>query len=136
MRRILMIGLTLLAISAGLSTAQVGLKSATVLQTSTTATGQPIQFPQSRSQFTGVTLEIAPGGQVGRHRHPVPNFVYVLEGEITIEADDHPARAYKAGEAFAESVNTWHNGYNRGSAPTKILVVFAGEEGQPVTVRP
>jgi quercetin dioxygenase-like cupin family protein len=62
--------------------------------------------------------------------------VYVLEGEIAIEADDNPARTYKAGDAFAESVNTWHNGYNRGSVPTKILVVFAGEEGQPVTVRP
>lgn len=136
MKRTLMIAFALLAALASLATAQVGLKAVTVLQTSTTATGQPIQFPQSRNQFTGVILEIAPGGQVGRHRHPAPNFVYVLEGEITIEADGHPARTYRAGEAFAESINTWHNGYNRGSVPTKVLVVFAGEEGQPVTVRP
>ncbi len=136
MRRTLIIALALVGAFASFTAAQVGLKAVTVLQTSTTATGQPIQFPQSRNQFTGVILEIAPGGQVGRHRHPAPNFVYVLEGEITIEADDHPARMYRAGEAFAESINTWHNGYNRGSVPTKVLVVFAGEEGQPVTVRP
>ena len=116
--------------------AQVGMKATTVLQTTTTASGQPLQFPQSRSQFTGVVIELAPGGEVGRHMHPAPNFVYVLEGEITIEAEGHPARTYSAGQSFAESVNHWHNGFNRGSAPLKILVVFAGEEGKPVTVRP
>ncbi len=126
----------LMIAGSGLVWAQVGMKSTTVLQTTTTAVGQPIQFPQSRSQFTGVVIEIAPGGEVGRHMHPVPNFVYVLEGEITIEAEGHPARTYSPGQSFVESVNTWHNGINRGSAPLKILVVFAGEEGKPVTVRP
>jgi quercetin dioxygenase-like cupin family protein len=125
-----------LAVGVRLVGAQVGMRATTVLQTSTTALGQPLQFPQSRSQFTGVIIELAPGGEVGRHMHPVPNFVYVLEGEITIEAEGHPARAYAAGQSFAEGVNHWHNGINRGSGPVKILVVFAGEEGKPVTVRP
>lgn len=120
----------------GLVWAQVGMNASTVLQTTTTAIGQPLQFPQARSQFTGVVIELAPGGEVGRHMHPVPNFVYVLQGEISIEAEGHPARSYSAGQSFVESVNTWHNGLNRGSAPLKILVVFAGEEGKPVTVRP
>jgi len=120
----------------GLVWAQVGMRSTTTLQTTVTAIGQPLQFPQSRSQFTGVVIELAPGGEVGRHMHPVPNFVYVLEGEIAIEAEGHPVRTYSAGQSFVESVNTWHNGLNRGSAPLRILVVFAGEEGRPVTVRP
>lgn len=120
----------------GVVWAQVGMRATTALQTSTTAIGQPLQFPLFRNQFTGVIIELAPGGQVGRHMHPVPNFVYVLEGAITIEADGHPARTYAAGEAFAESVNTWHNGINRGTVPVKVLVVFAGEEGRPVTIRP
>lgn len=125
-----------LAGGAGLVWAQVGMRATTVLQTTATAIGQPLQFPQSRSQFTGVIIELAPGGEVGRHMHPVPNFVYVLEGAITIEAEGHPARTYTAGDVFVESVNTWHNGLNRGSVPVKILVVFAGEEGKSVTVRP
>ncbi len=120
----------------GLVWAQVGMRATTALQTTTTAIGQPLQFPQSRSQFTGVIIELAPGGEVGRHMHPVPNFVYVLEGALTVEAEGYPARTYSAGEAFTESVNTWHNGLNRGSVPVKILVVFAGEEGKAVTVRP
>jgi quercetin dioxygenase-like cupin family protein len=123
-------------IASGIVWAQVGMKSTTVLQTSTTAIGQPIQFPPTRNQLVGVIIEIAPGGQVGRHLHPVPNFVYVLEGEITIEAEGHPVRIYASGQAFVESTNTWHDGFNRGTVPVKILVVFAAEEGKPVTVRP
>ena len=135
--RRLFVALALVLIAgSGLVWAQVGMKSTTILQTTVTAIGQPLQFPQSRSQFTGVVIELAPGGEVGRHMHPVPNFVYVLEGEITIEAEGHPVRTYSAGQSFVESVNTWHNGLNRGSAPLRILVVFAGEEGRPVTVRP
>ena len=121
---------------SGLAWAQVGMKSSTVLQTTTTAIGQPLQFPQTRNQFTGVVIELAPGGEVGRHMHPVPNFVYVLNGDITIEAEGHPARTYSAGQSFVESTNTWHNGINRGTTTVQILVVFAGEEGKPVTVRP
>jgi quercetin dioxygenase-like cupin family protein len=114
----------------------VGLRATTILQTTTTAIGQPIQFPLFRNQWTAVILEIAPGGRVGRHLHPVPNLVYVLEGEITIESDGHAVRTYRQGEAFAESFNHWHDGLNRGTTPIKVLVVFAGEEGKPVTVRP
>ncbi|MGQ0568867.1 MAG: cupin domain-containing protein [Armatimonadota bacterium] len=116
--------------------AQVGMQATTLLQTTTTAVGQTIQFPQGRNQFTGVVIELAPGGEVGRHMHPFPNYVYVLVGEITIETDGQSPRTYRPGETFAESVNTWHNGVNRGTQPVRILVVFAGEEGKAVTVRP
>lgn len=138
MRRLMLLIALALVLTAGTAIvrAQVGIRSTTVLQTTSTAVGQPLQFPLFRNQLTGVVIEIAPGGQVGRHMHPVPNFVYVLEGMLTIEAEGHPSRSYASGDAFVESVNTWHNGLNRGSTPVKILVVFAGEEGKPVTVRP
>jgi len=97
---------------------QAGAKITTVLQTTTTAQGQPLQFPLFRNQFLGVLFELAPGGRVGRHRHPVPNVVYVLEGQLTVEADGQPARAYRAGEAFSEG-DHWHDGINNGSVPMK-----------------
>jgi quercetin dioxygenase-like cupin family protein len=114
---------------------QTGLRTTTVLQTTTTAHGQALQFPSARAQFTGVLFELAPGGRVGRHRHPVPNVVYVMEGELTVEADGHPPRVYRAGEAFSEG-DHWHDGINNGSVPMKAWVVFAGTEGTAVTVRP
>ncbi|MGH2435815.1 MAG: cupin domain-containing protein [bacterium] len=115
---------------------QVGFQAAMLLQSNTTATGQPIQFPTFRNQITALRAELAPGGQTGRHMHPVPTFVYVLEGELSVEADGHGAKVYKAGDAFLESVNMWHNGINRAGTPTKFLVVFSGEEGKANLVRP
>jgi quercetin dioxygenase-like cupin family protein len=138
MRRISHVALALVLVvaAAGIVWAQTGMKAATLLQSTTTAVGQQIQFPQGRNQFTGVLIELAPGGEVGRHLHPFPNYVYVLNGQITIDIDGQPSRTYSAGESFVESTNTWHNGVNRGQVPVTILVVFAGEEGKPVTVRP
>ena len=115
---------------------QVGFQAAAVLQSSTTAGGQPVQFPLFRNQITALRAELAPGGQTGRHMHPVPTFVYVLEGELTVDADGHGTKVYKAGDAFLEVVNIWHNGINRTNAPTKFLVVFSGEEGKANLVRP
>jgi quercetin dioxygenase-like cupin family protein len=65
----------------------------------------------------------------------VPNVVYVMEGELTVEADGQPPRVYRAGEAFSEG-DHWHDGINNGTVPMKAWVVFAGTEGTPVTVRP
>jgi quercetin dioxygenase-like cupin family protein len=115
---------------------QVGFQAAMLLQSSTTAAGQPIQFPLFRNQITALRAELAPGGQTGRHMHPVPTFVYVLEGELTVEADGHGTKVYKAGDAFLEVVNNWHNGINRTNAAVKFLVVFSGEEGRANLVRP
>jgi len=68
--------------------------------------------------------------------HPVPSANYVLEGEVTIELDDHRQLTYRAGQAFVGAVQTWHNAFNRGTIPAKVLVVFAGQEGQLGTIFP
>ncbi len=50
--------------------------------------------------------------------------------------DGGPMHSYTAGDSFLEVLNTWHNGKNKGTAPAKILVVFAGVKGKPNLVRP
>ncbi len=117
-------------------TGPVGLTLTPILQTSTTFSGQPIRFPQSDNQIVAVLAEVAPGGQVGRHLHPNPLFVYILEGALTIEMEGHGAHTFSAGEGLAEVVNTWHNGRNLGDTPVKFLIVFAAQEGTPTIIRP
>ena len=117
-------------------TGPVGLTLTTIIQTETTMIGQPIRFPQTDGQITAVLAEVAPGGQVGRHLHPVPLFVYILEGTLTIDMEKHGVHAFKAGEGLAEIVHTWHNGRNLGDKPCKFLIVFAGQKGTPNLVRP
>ena len=68
--------------------------------------------------------------------HPVPTYVHVLEGTLTVEFEDGSRQTFKAGSGFLEVVNTWHNGKNLGEVPLRFLIVFAGEEGQPNLIRP
>ena len=117
-------------------TGPVGLTLTPILQTSTTFSGQPIRFPDGDNQFVAVLAEVAPGGQVGRHMHPNPLFVYMLEGALTIEMEGHGTHTFSAGEGLAEVVNTWHNGRNLGDTPVKFLIVFAAQDGTPTIIRP
>ena len=114
----------------------VGVKLTPVLEATATLTGQPIRFPQGDNQIVAVLAEVAPGGQVGRHMHPVPLFVYMLEGTLSIEMDGHGVHTFSAGQGFAEVVNTWHNGRNLTDKPVRFLIVFSGQKGVPNLIRP
>ena len=114
----------------------IGLTLTPILQTSTTFTEQPIRFPQGDNQLVAVMAEVAPGGQVGRHMHPNPLFVYILEGDLTIEMEGHGSHTFRSGDGLAEVVNTWHNGRNLGTTPVKFLIVFAAQSGTPTIIRP
>ena len=120
----------------GSALAQVGFRATPVFQGTRTAIGQEIQFPLFRNQIAALLVEIAPGGETGRHQHSAPTFVYVLEGTVTIDIEGHPQVVYTAGQGFLEVNNVWHNGRNLGTTPLKLLVVFSGEEGKPNLVRP
>ncbi len=137
MKRVTIVVLAATALVAIPCAAQVDFKAMPVLQTSATVAGTPLAYPVTKTpEITGLLLEIGPGGETGRHMHPYPTFVYLLEGSIVVEADGRPIHSYKAGDAFLEVQNTWHNGKNTGKVPAKILVVFAGVKGQPNLVRP
>ena len=112
-----------------------GFEAQPVLKTSETADGDPLAFPQTdKVEIVSVTGTIQPDGRTARHQHPVPVFVYVLEGSLEVQTEGKEARTYNVGSAFMESVNQWHQAFNKGDAPAKILVVFMGEQGKPTTV--
>ena len=115
---------------------QVGFTATPVFQGANTIADQPIQFPLFRNQVTAIRVEIAPGGETGRHQHPNPTLVYVLEGTLTVEVEGQAQKVLTAGNAYLEPVNHWHNGKNQGTTAFKALVVFLGEEGKANFVRP
>jgi quercetin dioxygenase-like cupin family protein len=57
-----------------------------------------------------------------------------MEGQLEVKTEGGEPRSYKAGEAFLESVDRWHQAFNNADSDTKILVVFIGEEGKPTTI--
>ena len=111
-----------------------GFSTQAVLKSSVTADGDPLQLPSGSPEIVSVIGTIEPGGRTPRHQHPVPVYVYVLEGELEVITEGGEPRVQKAGEAFLESVNRWHQAFNKSDKQTRILVVFIGEEGKPTTV--
>jgi quercetin dioxygenase-like cupin family protein len=65
----------------------------------------------------------------------VPLFGYVLAGTITVHFADGKKNVFHQGEAFAESVDTLHNGVNEGTEPVQLLVFVAGEKQVPFTIK-
>ena len=77
--------------------------------------------------------ELAPGAATGKHAHPTPRFVYVLEGAVTLEIEGKPPATYKAGEAFQESPNVVHNFRNASTTqPAKALGFQVATKDQPL----
>ncbi len=132
------IGLFILVVSLPLPlSAQTGFNAIPILTKSKTITGQTLRYPETKSpEISSVLVEIEPGGESGRHKHPVSPHIYVIQGAVTIEFDDGKQKRFPAGKAFLEAVDTWHNAKNLGDTPVKMLVVFFGEKGKKNMIRP
>ena len=117
--------------------AQVKFSATPILQSGATVVGASIAYPKTDSaELTAVRFDIGPGGETGRHMHPYPTLVYVLEGAIEVEMDGGMVHSYKAGDSFLMVVNTWTNAKNNAPMPAKVLVVYVGVHGKPNVVRP
>ncbi|OGP53535.1 MAG: hypothetical protein A2Y65_11985 [Deltaproteobacteria bacterium RBG_13_52_11] len=78
--------------------------------------------------------EIAPGGELGRHYHPGPEFFYILEGALTIEPDGKPPVTIKAGESWYGPAKYISNQKNASKTkPLKTITFMVVDKGQPLT---
>ena len=77
--------------------------------------------------------DIPPGAVTGRHFHPTPRFVYVLEGAVVLELDGKAPRTFRVGQAFVEMPGERHNFRNASATePAKALgFQYAGKD-QPL----
>jgi quercetin dioxygenase-like cupin family protein len=79
--------------------------------------------------------DIPPGAATGRHFHPTPRFVYVLEGAVVLELDGKSPQTFKTGQAFAETPNEIHNFRNASTTePAKALGFQYAGKGQPLQI--
>jgi quercetin dioxygenase-like cupin family protein len=81
------------------------------------------------------TADLAPGAQTGKHHHPTPRFVIVVEGSVVLEMEGKPPQTFKAGQAFQELPDVVHNFRNASTTETAkaIGIQYAGK-GQPLQV--
>jgi quercetin dioxygenase-like cupin family protein len=80
-----------------------------------------------------LTVTYPPGGASPPHRHDAQVFVYVLEGELTMQVRGSPAVTLRAGQTFYESPDDIHQVSANASntAPAKFLVVSIKDKAKP-----
>ncbi len=77
--------------------------------------------------------DFIPGGVLGRHFHPGPELIYVLEGALTLEQDGHPPVTLKVGDSAHLAHKHIHKAKNANTTgQAKVLVFLVGEKGQPI----
>ena len=116
------------------ATAAAGVSRAEVLATGTNVVGAPIAYPTGAAMVTAEMVTFEPEGQTALHQHPVPSFVYVLEGELEVRIEGKEPMRFTPGQAFVEPQDTDLQAFNVADGPTKVLVVYSGAEGGKNTV--
>ncbi len=97
---------------------------------STTVMGEDVAYPVTgKPVLTSAVIIMAPGQSTHVHRHGAPLFVYVLEGEVTVDYGDRGKRVFKQGESLIEAMNVRHFGTNSGSGTLRLLTLYMGAEG-------
>ena len=98
-----------------------------LLSTGTSVIGETIRYPKAgRAHVTAAIVTLAPGGRTIMHKHGVPLFAYILDGELTVDYGKHGKRTYLKGQTFMEAMHTPHVGINTGSEPVRLLAVYMG----------
>jgi quercetin dioxygenase-like cupin family protein len=77
--------------------------------------------------------DFIPSGVLGRHFHPGPELIYVLEGALILEQDGHAPVTLKVGDTAYLPHKHIHKAQNPSTTgPAKVLVFLVGEKGQPI----
>ena len=100
-------------------------------KTTTNMVGEPITLPTGAAEVTTEMVTFEPGGYTSLHQHPVPSWVYVLEGELEVRVEGQEPMRFTPGQVFVEPQNATMQAFNVAEGPTKLLVVSIGAEGQP-----
>ena len=82
-----------------------------------------------------LTVEYPPGGASLPHRHNAQVFVYVLQGEVTMQVAGSPAVTLRQGQTFYEGPTDVHvvSANASKTAPAKILVFIVKDKGASVS---
>ena len=91
-------------------------------------------YSEGQPEVTVAKITIPAGMALPLHEHPYMTAGVIIEGTIEVRTDSGDTHIARAGDAVIELVNQAHGGANIGDEDAVILVVYAGVEGEPVTV--
>lgn len=111
------------------------IKIETLLKTDTTSIGQRILYPNFKDDEVTISkVTIPPEKSTGWHRHEIPVFAYVLQGTLTVDFENHKTLQFSENSSFAEVMNTFHNGTNKGKEDVVLIAFYMGGKGEKLSV--
>lgn len=126
MLRKILIGLSIVVVTAGAAAAQTAAPAGGIKRTPL----QDVKFPAGYHIVT-VVAEIGPNQLAGRHTHPGVDTGYVLDGEATLLVEGQPDKMMKAGDSYAVPAGVPHD-VKTGDKGLKLMAVYVVEDGKPV----
>jgi len=106
-----------------------GYPAVPLLSTSTTVLGEKLRYPAGEPHVNASIITLAPGQRTIPHKHGVPLFAYILEGELSVDYGAHGIRTYRKGDSLMEAMDVPHYGFNAGTEPVRLLGVYIGAKG-------
>jgi quercetin dioxygenase-like cupin family protein len=107
-----------------------GYPAVPLLSTSETILGEPLRYPTSGPAHVNASIiTLAPGQRTIPHKHGVPLFAYILDGELSVDYGAKGVRTYRKGDSFMEAMDAVHYGFNPGTEPVRLLAVYMGAKG-------
>ena len=92
-------------------------------------------YPQGRPELVAVKYIIPPGKKLGWHHHEAMNHGVLVQGELTIIAQDGQAKVMRVGEVVVEMVDAIHHGENRGTEPVVLYMFYLAQKDMPLSVQ-
>jgi quercetin dioxygenase-like cupin family protein len=107
----------------------------TLAKTTTSWNGATLpHYPTGQPEVTILRITIPAGARLAVHEHPVINAGVLTKGSLTVVCQDGKRLVLQAGDPIVEVVNTWHYGMNEGREDAEIIVFYAGQLDEPITV--
>ncbi len=93
-------------------------------------------YPEGQPEITILRITVPPQTALPKHIHPVINAGVLIEGKLTVVAEDGKTLHLEAGDSIVELVNKQHFGKNETDETAQIIVFYVGiEGGKPITVK-
>lgn len=92
-------------------------------------------YPQGRPELVTMKYVFPVGKKLGWHHHDVINHGVLVQGELTIVAEDGTEKTVHEGEAIVEMVGTIHHGENRGTKPAVLYMFYLSQKDLPLSVQ-
>ncbi len=89
---------------------------------------------QGRPEIVAMKYVIPQGQKLGWHHHDAMNCGILVQGELTIVAQNGTEKVVHEGEAVVEMVGTIHHGENRGDKTVILYMFYLSKEGLPLSV--